>query len=719
MHSNGYPGERGAVGNRKGAALAFLSTLIALFMLTLLAGPALASEVGVEARDPATDAFYSEDNPYSQCPGPITARDVSVWVHNLGPDSDTYRLSLQLPQGWEGQIKPDVTLGSGERHRIPLLVINPPSPWVVRAGKYAATIKAQSTTNRNHVFTLALPIEMIACHELRAWFAESETAACEEDDPMELPFTIQNLGKWEEAVKATVKIGSFEATEEAVLAPGAEQDFTVTAPAARGKNAISLAVTSASSYARASASATHAVTSCSDFTAAMEPKKQDVCIDGTASGTLTLTNTGEDDAFALSAPAFVSLDETSVRLVSGESATIAFTATPPELGDVPFSISVTPSKAPQERQDLAGTLAVDACRSATLVVTDPAITIAACSGETITSKLLLTNTGGVKDTYALSASHGTLGLTSVTLEPGESQELELRAETAGMTGERTFSVVAEGASTRVEAGVQASLDLCYAAQLGINRNVTACPGTVATFLVTAENTGSKQDTYRLSLEGSTKQVVLAAHERQSFPFDVRVPADAAPGVRTVVAAVTSDRYSDERNASLTVPAYSSCYQALLADGRSKAVAITRAAAFRVRLENPGIAPQNFSLSIDGPSWIYPQPEDVSLAPKQAVDIYVYAVPPLGTPVSDHTATLIARSEQSRAELPLRIKVAAQINETTEPEEVSVPVTGQVVAVSSTQLVAAGAVALIAIFLLAFRFFVLGPRHRALPAPKLG
>ncbi|HLD78360.1 MAG TPA: hypothetical protein VJB16_05015, partial [archaeon] len=90
--------------NAARASSATVLTMTFILASLAFAGSAAASEVEVQVRDPATDAFFSAQHPLSQCPGPITAREAAIWVRNVGADSDTYRLALKLPPGWEGQI---------------------------------------------------------------------------------------------------------------------------------------------------------------------------------------------------------------------------------------------------------------------------------------------------------------------------------------------------------------------------------------------------------------------------------------------------------------------------------------------------------------------------------------------------------------------------------------------------------------------------------------
>ncbi len=707
------------------AAVALFATVL---VLALVAGPASASEVEVQVRDPATDAFFSAQHPLSQCPAPITAREAAVWVRNVGADSDTYRLTLSLPAGWEGQIKPDITLASGERVRVPLLVINPPTPWTVLPGNYTLSVTASSLSNPKQSHTAEFPVDFLTCYALEVWPEPTEQAVCEESALPDFRFTIRNAGKWPEPVNVTAGTNAVRSSQELFVPAGAQKRIAV-APKepVRGKNTIAVTADSLASYATASANAKLTVDNCYDFTAKLEPTAATACLDGKAQYTLAVTNNARDDAFTIEAPAFLRVENRSFKLAGGQQKQLAVTADVPQLGALPFTLTVIPSSAPGERKELSGTLTGSECRDVSMFIS-PA-SAQACSSDTINATVMVSNLGAVRDTFALNSSHGTLTETAVTLDPGKNRTLQLRIPTAGMTGERSFTITAtgeagaDGGRAKAQAALPATIDLCYAATLAASpRNATVCPGREGQYTLLVENTGTRADNFRVSLEGQqTKQAILEPRRSQALPFSIAVPADAPAGVRTLTAQVRSSRFSDEAQFSLTVPPRAQCYDLRLADGAVKSVAISRAAAFRVKLENPGLASQNVTLSVtDGPSWMYPIPESVDLVPKSSADIYVYVVPPLGTGVSNHTATLVARSAESRAELPLRVRIAATINETF-PEIVDVdtglPVTGRFLSLAADQrVVAATVVGLLAIAILAFRFLVLGRRNRgAAPA----
>ncbi|HLD78714.1 MAG TPA: hypothetical protein VJB16_06825, partial [archaeon] len=616
------------------------------------------------------------------------------------------------------------TLASGERARIPLLVINPPTPWAMLPGNYTLSVTASSLSNPKQSHKAEFPADFLTCYALAVWPEPTEQAVCEERELPSFNFTIRNSGKWPEPITATASTNKASSSQELSIPAGEQKTLAVTPrEPVRGENTVTVAADSQVSYATAKASAKLTVNNCYDFSAKLEPAQATACLNSKAAYTLTVTNNARDDAFTVEAPAFLRVENRSFKLAGGQQEQLTVTADVPQIGSLPFTITVIPSSAPAERKELSGTLTGSECRDASLALSLQSVQ--ACSGDPVNATVTLTNRGAVRDTFSLNSSHGTLTEAAVTLDPSKNRTLQLRIPTAGMTGERSFVVTAtgevgvDGNRAQAQAALPATIDLCYAATLTASpRNATVCPGREGQYALLAENAGTRTDTFRVSLEGQqAKQAILEPRRSQALPFSIAVPADAPAGVRTLTAQVRSSRFSGEAQLSLTVAPAAQCFQLKLADGAAKAVAISRAAAFRVRLENPGLASQNVTLSVaDGPSWVYPIPEAVNLVPKSSADLYVYIVPPLGTGVSNHTATLVARSAETRVELPLDIRIVATINETVQPENITdldtgLPVTGRFLSLSSSERVMAAAiVGLIAIAILAFRFLVLGRRR---------
>ena len=77
------------------------------------------------------------------CPCDIISSDeITVEITNYGTASDTYFISMQVPDGWSGFIVPEVTLSSGENAVLDPTWVTPPCGTV--PGQYAVKFTAES-----------------------------------------------------------------------------------------------------------------------------------------------------------------------------------------------------------------------------------------------------------------------------------------------------------------------------------------------------------------------------------------------------------------------------------------------------------------------------------------------------------------------------------------------------------------------------------------------
>src|SRR3989338_2285024 len=213
-----------------------------------------------------------------------------------------------------------------------------------------------------------------------------------------------------------------------------------------------------------------------------------------------------------------------------------------------------------------------------------------CSGQNLTYTVTVENTGAIEDAYTLTTTNGKLSKEKLALKPGQSMQATLDVQTLGLTGERIFTVTAKSdtSSATDSAGTTAQLDNCYSLQLEpFPKRVRACPGQDAEYSIGVKNSGTKFDTYRISLGNDTKQIAMDPVQQFTFNFTYKVPANSSPGLTEIKATAKSGHLETDTILEVEVKDYNTCYGVQVLDGKPKSVLVYKATAFPVSVKNTG------------------------------------------------------------------------------------------------------------------------------------
>jgi len=200
----------------------------------------------------------------------ISADDIQLQVTNYGTKTDTIMLSMELPDGWSGFIIPEVTLASGGSTLADSAWLTPPCS--TEPGTYTVKFRAESAMS-GKVSEKDVTLDIMRCHD--AGFSGEDYAATCHAQPKTLSVDITNRGK----VRETFRISSYPewtiATPgEVTLEPWETRTISLTAtpPADMlGRQEITLAAESDSSYAAAEKKLTLDIEQCYLFLAKLAP----------------------------------------------------------------------------------------------------------------------------------------------------------------------------------------------------------------------------------------------------------------------------------------------------------------------------------------------------------------------------------------------------------------------------------------------------------------
>jgi len=397
---------------------------------------------------PAPVAGAAVDVSFSQtmlatCAEPITPADVLVTVQNLGGTTDSYSLTLGLPDEWEGQIKQTVTLGSGESKTInPFLVSSIPLTTV--PGDYKLTVHAASLSNSADTASTTLSVKILPCFAVTVIPSVTSHDVCQESTtPQIMSLTVTNNGKFTDTFTLAPSVSWAKITPtEITLGPDEHMDVTLTLTPPielKGSHDILVTATSATFPATDTEHITLNLIDCFATTLNIEPSKATVCQTESADYTLTLKNSGSSkDTLTIAAPNWITLPETTVTLAPGDIIEMTITAHPIAFGSQPFEITATSHADGTVFSDEAS-ITVNDCRGVT-ITTGPS-DIIVCQGEDLSFTALITNTGTVQTIFNTTSTAGVLSHTKVSLLPDESQEVSLMFDTTTMEpGTKTVTI---------------------------------------------------------------------------------------------------------------------------------------------------------------------------------------------------------------------------------------------------------------------------------------
>ncbi len=253
-------------------------------------------------------------------------------------------------------------------------------------------------------------------------------------------------------------------------------------------------------------------------------------INTTATYEVQLTNVGtDDDTFSLAvaglpssvASAF-STDTIDVPPGASNSQYVMLSLSPSQAGMFPFTVTATSTTNPFVSGSGSATLnTVDAGAQVTLTASGTGFLMS------------VTNTADAADTFSLAlggpaALAATLGQTSVTLQPGDSQSIPITTQAANFALAGSLDLIATATSQNdpaVQASASASLGVPstqgMSASFTPSVQVLSAPGSTS-FVLMVQNSGTSVDSYSATITGSSGPVSadltgLTGESTQSIP----------------------------------------------------------------------------------------------------------------------------------------------------------------------------------------------------------
>ncbi len=284
--------------------------------------------------------------------------------------------------------------------------------------------------------------------------------------------------------------------------------------------------------------------------------------------------------------------------------------------------------------------------------------LAVCSGNSANYILNLRNDGQWSDTYDLvtsgdASSWSTVSHNSVTLSPGESQQLAVtvtppRAEVG------VYSLALAATSRNVGTVVAQSLAVvsnsCYDYDMVASESyVSFCDNTEAKIPITITNSGSENNVYNFDLTGTDWSVLdrdsMSVFAGSFGTFNlVLTPSFGDVGTSKFIISSSASQ-GDTTDSTVINANILTCRDTSLdIESSSTELCPETSDTVDISLTNAGRFEENYALTVDGPSWAELSDNSVNLASGESIDLQLTLEPSIRSGGSSSDIKIIARSQ---------------------------------------------------------------------------
>ncbi len=641
--------------------------LIGILMTVLLAGML----PGASAASMDMDVYPLST---SVCPC-TTISEMRVFISNLGTVSDTYELSLVLPEGWgKGFIGTYqggnmLTLGALETSKEGDITVYITPPCDAEAGTKTAKVVAVNKRT-NEVLEKTFMIDILKCRGVS--IQASNIDMCE-DMPESYTFSIENEGKASESFDVAVSAEWGELTRQTVaLEPNEAKDISVLLDVPseyKGVQKMDIGIVSQTSYAETKKNVQLNIRDCYKFTAYPTDAVKSACIGDEARFVFVVENIGlKEDSYTVSTSDNVNIDKTAFTVAPQSQESVVVTTSSYEAGTSKFSIDVASETEPESKQTLRGKLNAKECKSVAVVPAEGAEAAQeVCYGGIARFEITVKNTGTVFAIYELSADAGILSDESVALESGESKTITLTVDTQAVMdiGEtKSIKVMAASESIKSEFNLEVTAKNCYGASLEITsddegRQICVCDN--VDYTIKVKNTGQLKDVYELRFLEETKTFELQPDEEKEFAF-VYGTLGEEPGLKEFTATLKSPFVELEKTVQVNVEELEACFDVdISVNGvdekkvpsqtikNTKKVEICDGISFSLGVKNTGSKADSYVITAEGPEWVFLSENNIVLDVDEEREIYVYAAPEYGTELDVYSVTVRVESPKNASD----------------------------------------------------------------------
>lgn len=284
-----------------------------------------------------------------------------------------------------------------------------------------------------------------------------------------------------------------------------------------------------------------------------------------------------------------------------------------------------------------------------------------CTEDVATYTVRVTNTGSRDDTYALTASAGTLANKTLTIAPGKTGQTTMTIRPT-VTGSSPVEVTATSGHISVKKTATLTVDTCRGVSAAlVAKQATVCQGDAAQLGLTLKNTGSRKDTYAVKTTSGTvseKSVALNAGETKVVQVSVDTK-DAVNGSYIVNATVSSTSgVSDTSSASYSISSCPNLQLGIETAENTIAACPGDALSIPVTLENVGRRADTYVLSASDGT-VAPLKDPLLRPTEKKTAVWTLQTKPTETGDRKLTFTALGKTEKKELQVNLHFTSAEQ------------------------------------------------------------
>ena len=283
----------------------------------------------------------------------------------------------------------------------------------------------------------------------------------------------------------------------------------------------------------------------------------------------------------------------------------------------------------------------------------------ACEEKGTQGKATIKNTGLLEDKVSLGiegVSWARIEPASLALAPGEEKQVSIVfAKSGAAKGAHEFTLKAhsEKFNKDYEKKLSVSLKECYNVSIedetingGNAGNATACIESNAIYAFSLRNDAIEAITAQITVLGidavispATASVGIASGETKEVSVKIDLSKEQ-PGKKVFTIKAKGENFSISKEVEFEAE---DCYALEVDwDGLGKEIELDancKSEPFTIRVLNKGTRAQSASVSVQGPQWVYFEPEQPAIQPGKEQEIYLYFAPPYDTKEGRHQATV--------------------------------------------------------------------------------
>ncbi len=594
--------------------------------------------------------FQLTSTSISTCP--CSTQEIIGTITN--EDSSTHTYELKADSLWATITPNTFKLSSGETKTIYIYIT--PTCFETNAGNYQIKITSDDGEDTKNRY---IDVQVLRCSEVRLSVNSNDVYSCKNQD-VKVPITIENRGEVEEVFDVRTSKG-FLSKDEIVLKSGEKETVDlIYSVIDSNENAVVKAV-SQNSYAEDAETIRFHGMDCYVPDVEVLPTQKNVCVGQAFSLDVNVYNRGtKDDSYDLSSN-FGWFDKKSVSVKSGENETIKLHLKFDQSGKYPVNVRADSIYAGDK--DSAEINVVE-CRGLAVIALPREMK--SCNLDNVRYLVSVKNIGTKDSWFKISSNMGRLGAEKMFLAPGESNDtvLDIDVSNLTLTGDNTLknvTVYVESEDGLIKDMHTSLLNIthCFDAELKSNvREIDVCEGKDVELSYNVKNTGIKEDTYVLRLDGENEEeeFLLKPGQEKEVIINHQEPLNSEVRSKEIKVVLESEngvyRYIPLK---LNIKPKEECYDY---DVFITPEEITgkeyKGYVYKINVENNGKYEDKYSVDLAGPEWVYIEPKEMDLESGDNDYFYLYASPDVTTKSGEYYI-LVTVSNQEGMKKTLKAK----------------------------------------------------------------